>query len=620
MLDPEERSQTLEILRPPEGYELECAIATTFSLDLLALLTTPLAFTLFDREDEEGGTIADPLAILESLRRYVERISIFCQSGHIAVPKASQRLLSYLEDSIFQVNMKRGSVFHAKLWVLRFRSNDGPIIYRLILPSRNLTFDRCWDTVLVLEGELVDRRKAFALNHPIGDLVSALPALCQSPLPPRITATVRLMQEELRRVYFRPPEPFREVHFWPLGLDGKRAKPFKNRKQRPFDRVLIMSPFVTDGCLAQLSGRPGEDILISRPDELAKLNPVTLSKFSDVLVLNPSADLGEDFDGEGADNASGLHAKLYIAETGGLAQVWTGSANATNAAFGGNIEFLVELEGDKTRCGIDAFLNGAADDTSFRDLLQEFDPSGTFVDADRERLEEIADDVRRAMADGNLTATVRASENNSSYAITLELAKTLTLPSGVSVRCRPITLPEPRLVPFPSETGPAAVFAPVSFEAITSFYAFEIIVIEAKRTVKINFVLNARLEGAPSDRKERILTSLLSDKAAVLRFMLLLLAEGGADSASLLLALGKSASAKGEGNNADFQFPLFETLVRTLDRNPAKLDQISRLVNDLKKTESGCERLPEGFDEIWQPIWTAREALRNRNEGEAAKH
>ena len=89
--------------------------------------------------------------------------------------------------------------------------------------------------MLVLEGELVDRRKAFALNHPIGDLVSALPALCQSPLPPRIKATVRLMEQELRRVDFRYPEPFRGVYFWPLGLDGKRAKPFKNRKQRPFE-------------------------------------------------------------------------------------------------------------------------------------------------------------------------------------------------------------------------------------------------------------------------------------------------------------------------------------------------------------------------------------------------
>ncbi len=109
MLDPETRSHTLEILRPPQGYELDRAIATTFSLDLLALLTAPLAFTLFDWEDEVGRTTNDPLAILESLRRYADRISIFCQAGRIAVPKTHQ-LFSYLEDSIFQVTARRPGV------------------------------------------------------------------------------------------------------------------------------------------------------------------------------------------------------------------------------------------------------------------------------------------------------------------------------------------------------------------------------------------------------------------------------------------------------------------------------------------------------------------------------
>ena len=134
MLNPEERTQTLETLRPPLGYELDCAIATTFSLDLIALLTAPLAFTLFDWEDQEGQQIADPLAILESLRRYAERISIFCQSGHIAVPKHSQQLFSHLEESIFQVSLDSG-VFHAKTWVLRFTSKDEPVIYRVIVPN-----------------------------------------------------------------------------------------------------------------------------------------------------------------------------------------------------------------------------------------------------------------------------------------------------------------------------------------------------------------------------------------------------------------------------------------------------------------------------------------------------
>ena len=128
MLDPETRSHTLEILRPPPNYELDRAISTTFSLDLLALLTTPLAFTLFDWEDEEGRTTSDPLAILESVRRYADRISIFCQAGRIAVPKTHQ-LFSYLEDSVFEVNAPSGgAVFHPKLWVLRFCSEDRPVL------------------------------------------------------------------------------------------------------------------------------------------------------------------------------------------------------------------------------------------------------------------------------------------------------------------------------------------------------------------------------------------------------------------------------------------------------------------------------------------------------------
>jgi hypothetical protein len=617
MLNPEERTQSLETLRPPLGYELDCAIATTFSLDLIALLTAPLAFTLFDWEDQEGQQIADPLAILESLRRYAERISIFCQSGHIAVPKHSQQLFSHLEESIFQVSLDSG-VFHAKTWVLRFTSKDEPVIYRVIVPSRNLTFDRCWDTVLVLEGELTDRRKAFALNNPIGDFINALPRLCKSPLPQRTRRAVQVMQDELRRVDFRFPEQFRELCFWPIGLDGKRTKPFKNKKQRAFDRVLIVSPFVNDGGLTRLNGKLGRDVLISRPDELAKLSPGALSSFDDVLVMNPSAQLSECDEPQNTENLYGLHAKLYIGETGGLAQIWTGSANATHAAFDANIEFLVELEGDKRTCGIDAFLSSAENGTSFRELLQEFDPSSVTVDAERERLEEIANDVRRQLADGNLTATV--SRNEDDFAIALTFEGVISVPSGVSVQCRPITLSDARFTLLSTGVSHIAAFAPVSFEAITSFYAFKVTVADAKRMLEVNFVLNGRLLGVPEDRKERILTSLLSDKSAVLRFMLLLLAEGGADSTSFLLALGRSRSQDSDGRSAEIQFPLFEALVRTLDLNPAKLDQISRLVNDLKRTESGRNRLPDGFDEIWQPIWAAREAIRQKSESTTTKH
>ena len=97
MLEPTQRQHLLQTLCPPEGYELAFAIGTTYSLDLLALLSVPLAFAQFDWEDDAGRPSADPLALLEALRRYADRLHIFCQVGSIAVPTKAQLLFGYLE-------------------------------------------------------------------------------------------------------------------------------------------------------------------------------------------------------------------------------------------------------------------------------------------------------------------------------------------------------------------------------------------------------------------------------------------------------------------------------------------------------------------------------------------
>ena len=85
MLEVRHRTLLLESLRPPVGYRLEAAIGTSYTLDLMALLCVPLAFTWFDWEDEEGRPSADPLALLEALRRHARRIHVFCQAGMTAL-------------------------------------------------------------------------------------------------------------------------------------------------------------------------------------------------------------------------------------------------------------------------------------------------------------------------------------------------------------------------------------------------------------------------------------------------------------------------------------------------------------------------------------------------------
>ena len=48
---------------------------------------------------------------------------------------------------------------------------------------------------------------------------------------------------------------------------------------------------------------------------------------------------------------SGLHAKTYVFERGKEADVWTGSANCTDAAFHHNVEFMVRLTGQTEVAG-----------------------------------------------------------------------------------------------------------------------------------------------------------------------------------------------------------------------------------------------------------------------------
>ena len=226
MLDPNARQDLFTILGPPDGYQLDQAIGTTFSLNMLTLLTVPLAFTFFGGTDDNGNLVRDPLALLDGVRRYAQRIHIFCQAGQIAVPKEHQ-LFSYLEDRVLEVAppFYEEAVFHPKIWLLRFQPAAGepggkPVRYRFICLSRNLTFGRSWDTSLTLDGGLMDRQRAYGRNHPLGDFFAALPGMLVRPgkLPQATASALALLQDEVRRVDFQLPQGFDDLAFIPLGL------------------------------------------------------------------------------------------------------------------------------------------------------------------------------------------------------------------------------------------------------------------------------------------------------------------------------------------------------------------------------------------------------------------
>lgn len=605
MLEPQARKLLFDVLRPPADYTLDFAIGTTYTLDLLTLLVAPVAFTLFEADDPEKLLNRDSFALLESLRRYSDRMVVFCHGGHIKVPSGQFPQFEYLERMVVQCEPHVvGATFHPKVWLLRFTKPDEVVTYRFACLTRNLTFDRCWDTVVTLEGPLLKRQNAIAANRPLGDFVAALPSFTKN-VSSAVAARIDQMQSEVRRVDFQPPDDIERIGFHPLGIVPERHRvPFEGIG----DRMLVISPFVTeDGLRRLVRGRQG-CILVSRPEALQQVSEVP-AEITKVFALNEQVDTPSALEEE-IPLSRGLHAKCYIIENGWKASIWSGSANATQQGFNGNVEFLVELVGPKSKVGIDALLQVEPGKTGFADLLVPFSkPANVSLDPQVAELTGAINDARLLLSNAGLQAVITETNEVDLFNVTLGPTKIIekVIPDSVAVSCWPVTLGQGWKRAVTTKCTPI-MFEGVSLEALTSFFAFEIVMLDgAERQESESFVLNVVLEGAPQDRRERLLRTMIGNSQRFLQLVKCLLADEGFDLSQTIQAFERGEAARTGSGPAEEEAALFESLVRNLERNPERLDHIASLINDLRHQPKADVLFPTGFDRIWEPIWAARQ-------------
>jgi len=602
------------------GYRLDCAVATTFSLDLLTLLMAPLSMALYQVRDKEE-MLNDPVALLEALQQTADRFAVFCQNGRISVPAKDTLLYSYLEKAVVSVNGPNPKgVFHPKIWLLRFEAAEEenlPVFYRFLCLSRNLTFDRSWDTVLSLEGNLEEKRKVgYSRNRPLTEFIDVLPDLAINPPSPEILKIIKIMKKEVPRVRFMAPEGFdHHFRFFPIGIPGYSRFPRVDK----CNRSLVLSPFISFAALKQLTQEGRNNIIISRLEELSDISNSAYSFlqergrlfFMDNGVERPEETHPEEETEHGGGefgDFSGLHAKLIITENGDQASVWTGSANATNPAFRGqNVEFLVKLSGPRNKVGINKFLGSESDRLSFMCMLRPFerDPDQPAADRTLKKLEIMLETARRTIAGADLKVDVKRNAGGE-FDLTLVPTKIgFELPAGVSGACYPITLPDShaqdiQLLP----SGNPIAFKDVTLESITGFIAFRLSAQLKGRKEQASFVLNLPLSGQPEERDQRILHRLLANKDRFMRYLLFILS----GDQRLPAPAGSGNGRKFGRGRAGWQFglPLFEEMVRAFSRAPEKIDRIERLIDNIKGMDQYEKILPEGFDDIWQAFAAAR--------------
>lgn len=103
MLNPNnDRLDYGQMLSAPDGYQLDFAVGTTYSLDLDALVGACIALGL--SEETDSDLMKNPICLLEALRATGDKVALFCEGGQIHLPGKVSSLYILLESMVFQVN------------------------------------------------------------------------------------------------------------------------------------------------------------------------------------------------------------------------------------------------------------------------------------------------------------------------------------------------------------------------------------------------------------------------------------------------------------------------------------------------------------------------------------
>ncbi len=583
-------------LQPPQGYEFDTAIATTYSVDLNTLLAVPIALCFGDTL--EGDLKGEKLALFEAIGRMKDRMKVFYQKGNIQRPATFNPLFTMLEPCLQAVVPQGGafSSFHPKLWLIRYQLiEDAPkkptVIYRLLILSRNLTMDRSWDIAATLDGTLGARKKGDDSNN---DWKTFMYSLLDSATDFEPAA---VLKRELGRIIWETPVTFYGAPVLKVG-STKFGCPV-NLPSRTNEQLMVVSPFIDEYALQWLktfASTNGRCYLFSRADQLNALGEAKLSGW-ECFSINPNIVNGEER-AEIGNTPHDLHAKIIISRKGSKVCWHLGSANATQAALGKakknenprNTEVMLQLSGVNSKVGPDILLEEWVNKGNGLFVSHEFQPlTDDEQNADDTKMRELLHQLISA----EWSMIAKPAEEIGMYDLHLAVGEIEPLPDFATVSVSQLAFER------------AQAFAPemhwqhVSLTHISAFIPVSVVIhADGKGDVEECLLIEAKLEIQGGDtRHQQIFKNLVGSEKKVLDYIGLLL-QGTPDKTQWL------AFERGHRNSDSIgaasllaETPILEQLLWASSRNPRLLMRVKQLLVDLDK--AGVD-MPEKFMKLWK--------------------
>lgn len=589
MLAPNSRLLLLDRLRPPTGFTVDAAIGTTYTLGLDALLIPPAAWAVHSIGDRFDR--ADPILLANSLRLFAERTIVFHQAGATApFAMGSELLASLLDEMVFPVPVGKGETFHPKVWIIRFRNDDGETALRVLVGSRNLSFESTWDALISLDA--TNAGDGTASGAPLAAMLRSLETRSIFGLPDDRRAMLLSVATDLDQAQFQQPDGCTSAEFfwWRRGMPTASLLPTR------CDRRLVISPFLSGPGLARLPTPEagGRSVLVSRA---ASLSGELAAGFEPYVLRTDLAGIDS---GEEARLGNDLHAKVFAFDADGTSILIIGSANATAAAFSMNDEVVVRLRGETSAIGVEALLGtasgskDASDDIELLDLLEPwFDLGAVETDTDDGRFFEEA--IRSVACLAVCGTCIESADDR--YALTLSLSAPVGELGGIDVDFR--LLSQSTSLPDEFASG-HEVTIDVDLGDATRFIAARFSdpagLVEATTVVLVADVQ------MPAGRSRRVLRSLLTDRERFARFLRYLL-ESTQDTVGeigMSDVISDIPSPRRRSRSRVFEEgPILEQLLRLLAASPGDLRQLDAVIKEFAEDRN---LLPDGFGELWEAI------------------
>jgi len=566
------------LLAPPTGYETVFAVGTTYSLDLDALMGACIALGLSECTDSELKT--NKLYLFEALRKTSDKLIIFCEAGQIKAPGKSNKLHLLLEKMVVEIAIRKTKSFHPKIWVVKYENVMKEALYRCVVLSRNLTFDRSWDVSVCLEGKPFSEANSDK-TKPLSDFLFALVKLVNRyDLDRTKKKSLLRLGTELLNVDFRlESKVFTDFRFCPLGTPGygkAQSGLFKS-----YHEMLIISPFLSNSIVSEFNKlaltSPHHNTLITRITELTKLKPESVSKFN-LFVMKDIVIDGEEKISEGDNDnkkSQDIHAKLYLKTKYSDSELFIGSLNATQSAVNGNIEFMLKLTGKKRNLNVEALkqdIFGSNDRNNPFEQV-ELKPDAELPSPDTENLEEIIKKTCR------LKSGAKVLEAGGQYSVELFFTG---YHKSDNVLISPLRKPS-----MEKNLAAAIRFDNLDLLQLSEFYIIQVIgtITSIKRVNKIN------TENMPDNRESMIANSIIKNQSEFIQYITFILDD------NYLISMLENANHAGSFQY-DYQAPvtaLYEKMLKATAHSPGKLIEIKQVL-ELITDDS---KIPDGFREIY---------------------